>query len=59
MWNFLNLHPEIFAVDINDLSLKIVKLVKKRRGFELTSFNEVAMKPGIVKEGVADRVLDL
>lgn len=52
MLNFLNLQPEIFAVDINDSSLKVVKLEKRKRGFFLTSFKEVSIEPGIVKEGV-------
>jgi len=52
MLQFLNLRPEIFGMDINDLSLRIVKLKKKRKGFKLVSFNEVDMPSGIVKEGV-------
>ncbi len=52
MLQFLNLKPEIFGIDINDLSLKIVRLKKKRKGFSLVSFNEVDIKPGIVEEGV-------
>lgn len=51
MLNFLNLQPEIFGVDINDLSLRIIKLKKKRKGFDLISFNEVKIKPGIIMEG--------
>lgn len=52
MFKFLNLQPEIFAIDINDLSLRIAKLKKKRKGFALVSFNELEIKHGIVKEGV-------
>jgi len=52
MLKFLNLKPEIFAVDINDLALRVVKLKKKRKGFRLVSFKEVEIKTGIVKEGV-------
>lgn len=51
MFKFLNVNPEIFGIDINDLSLRIVKLQKKRKGFKLVSFNEAEIKPGIVKEG--------
>ncbi len=54
MLKFLNLQPEIFGMDINDLSLRIVKLRKKRSGFNLVSFNEVQIKPGVVKEGVIE-----
>lgn len=39
-------------MDINDGSVRIVKLKKKRKGFTLVSFNEVPLEPGIVKEGV-------
>ena len=52
MFKFLNLQPEIFGMDINDLSLRIVKLKKRRNGFSLVSFNEVNIRPGVVKEGV-------
>ncbi|OGZ63900.1 MAG: hypothetical protein A3A98_01270 [Candidatus Staskawiczbacteria bacterium RIFCSPLOWO2_01_FULL_40_39] len=52
MFKFLNLQPEVFGIDINDLSLRIVKLKKKQKGFALVSFNEIEMKPGVVKEGV-------
>jgi len=52
MLKFLNLNPEIFGIDINDLSLRIVKLKKKRNGFSLVSYNEADIKPGVVKEGV-------
>lgn len=52
MFKFLSLKEEVFGLDINDLSLKIVKLTKKRKGFALTSFNEVKIAPGIVEEGV-------
>lgn len=52
MFKFLNLQPEIFGIEINDLSLRIVKLRKKRKGFNLVSSNEANIPPGIVKEGV-------
>jgi len=52
MLKFLNIKPEIFAVDINDLSLRIVKLQKRGNGFSLLSFNDVAIPPDIVKDGV-------
>lgn len=52
MIKFLDLNPEIFAIDINDLSIKIVKLRKKGDLFKIVSFREVRMEPGIVKEGV-------
>lgn len=52
MLKFLNLQPEIFGLDVNDSSLKIIKLKKSNKSFVLTSFSEVKIKPGIVKEGV-------
>ena len=52
MFKFLNLNPELFSIDINDLFLRIIKLNKKRGGFKIVSFNEVQIKEGIVKEGV-------
>jgi len=52
MFKFLNLEPEIFGLDINDSSLKIVKLRRKRKGFSLVSFNEVKIRPGVIKEGM-------
>jgi len=51
MLTFLNLQPEIFGLDINDLSIKIIKLRKTRTGFKLVSFNDTPIKPGIIKEG--------
>ena len=51
MLNFLNLNPQAFGIDISDLSIKIVKLKKKRRGFELACFGEVPVKQGIINKG--------
>lgn len=52
MFNFLNLNPEIVAVDVNDSSLRMVKLLKKHKGFQLVSFGEIELPLGLVKEGV-------
>ncbi len=52
MFKFLNLQPEIFGVDVNDFSLRLVKLKKKRQGFTIVSYNEVDIKPNVIKEGV-------
>ena len=51
MPKFLNINPEIFGIDINDLSLRIVKLKKVGNNFKLVSFNEAQIKPGVIKEG--------
>lgn len=47
----LNLKPETFGLDISDLSLKIIKLKKRGKFFELASFGEEKNKPGIIKNG--------
>lgn len=49
---FLTLKPKIFGLDINDLSLKIINLKKRRGVFNLASFNKVEIEPGIIEEGV-------
>lgn len=51
MLDFLNLKPDVFGLDISDLSLKIIKLKKKRGRLALVSFGEEEIKPGIIKEG--------
>ena len=51
MLDFLTLKPEVFGLDISDLSLKIAKLKKKRGVLSLMSFGKEEIKPGIIKEG--------
>jgi type IV pilus assembly protein PilM len=51
MFNYLTLKTEAFGLDISDLSLKIIKLKKRREAFDLASFAEEKIKPGIIKEG--------
>lgn len=51
MLKFLTFKPEAFGLDISDLSLKIVKLKKKGKFYNLASFGEEKIKPGIIKEG--------
>jgi len=48
---FLTLKPEAFGIDISDLSLKIIKLKRKRGVLGLACFGETKIKPGIIKEG--------
>lgn len=48
---FLTLKPEAFGLDISDLSLKIAKLKKEGKVFNLASFGETTIPPGIIKEG--------
>lgn len=52
MINFLNLEPETFGLDINDTSLKIIKLRKKHGFLRPVSFNEKEIPEGIIKSGV-------
>ena len=52
MLKFLTLKEETFGLDITDLSLKIVKLKKKNKSFDLVSFNQLEIKPGIIEEGI-------
>jgi type IV pilus assembly protein PilM len=51
MPDILNLKPEAFSLDVSDLSLKIAKLKKKGDFFDLASFSEEKIEPGIVKNG--------
>jgi type IV pilus assembly protein PilM len=51
MFNFLNLNPEYFGLDISDLSLKIVNLKKKKGSFKLVSFSEKEIPKGIIDSG--------
>ena len=51
MLKALTLKSESFGLDISDLSLKIVKLKKRGQFFELDSFLEEKIEPGIIKRG--------
>lgn len=51
MLEFLTLKPEAFGLDISDLSIKTVKLEKKRKILSLSSFAEASIKPGIISRG--------
>jgi len=52
MLSFLEIKPKSFGLDISDLSLKLVKLKKGKGGkFNLVSFGESSISPGIVEEG--------
>lgn len=51
MLNFLTLKPEAFGLDISDLSLKIIKLKKKKNLLSLASFGEMEITPGIIEGG--------
>lgn len=51
MIEFLSLKPSTFGLDFSDLSLKIVKLKKRRKFLRLASWGETKIKPGIIEEG--------
>jgi len=52
MFKFLELKEETFGLDITDLSIKIIKLEKKSKGFKLVSYNRTDIKPGVIESGV-------
>ena len=49
--DLLNLKTDAFGLDISDLSLKIAVLKRQGKFFNLASFAEEVIKPGIIKEG--------
>lgn len=49
---FLDLKYDAFGLDINDLSIKIVKLSKRGKNFSVVSFGKTKIKPGIVVSGI-------
>ena len=59
MFDFLTLKQEAFGLDISNLSLKIIKLKKRRKFFDLASFGEADIKPGIIKQGEIKKEKDL
>ena len=52
MLNFLSLKLDAFGLDINDSSVKIIKLGKEKEGFSVSSFNRIDIKPGVVETGI-------
>ncbi len=51
MIEFLTLDFEAFGIDMSDLSLKIIKLKKNRKIFDLVSFGEASIDAGVIKNG--------
>ncbi|HEA84592.1 MAG TPA: type IV pilus assembly protein PilM [Candidatus Wildermuthbacteria bacterium] len=49
--DFFNLRPDAFGLDISDLSIKLARLKRSRKGLALSSFGEVALVPGVVTGG--------
>lgn len=52
MFKFLSLEPETFGLDINDTSLKIIKLREKRGFLSPVSYNIREIAKGIIKDGI-------
>lgn len=49
---FLSLEQDFFSIDINDFSVRLIKLDKDGKDFFVSSFSDIALKPGIVESGV-------
>lgn len=56
---FTLFRQKAFGLDLSDLSLKIVKLGKKRRDLELTSFGRQEIPSGFINNGVIQKEQDL
>lgn len=51
MLDILNLNPGSFGLDISDLSLKLVRLKKRREGFYISAINQFRLPAGLVNKG--------
>ena len=51
MFDYFNLKPLAFGLDISDLSLKIAKLGKSKKFFKLAAFGETEIRPGVISGG--------
>ena len=51
MAGLLTLHPKAFGLDLSDLSLKIVSLEERGKGFRLSSFGEASIPEGVIEGG--------
>ncbi len=51
MFQFLILKTDAFGLDISDLSLKLAKLKKKGKSFQLLSWGEQSLHSGIIENG--------
>lgn len=52
MKSFLRIQSEIFGLDINDSSIKIIKLKEKKGRRFLVSYNDLDLEKGIVENGI-------
>jgi type IV pilus assembly protein PilM len=51
MFELLKLEPDAFGIDISSLSVRLIKLRKTSQDFDLASYNEEAIKPGVIENG--------
>lgn len=51
MFDALILKPEVFGIDVSDLSLKIAKLKRKKNFFSLATFGETKISPEVISGG--------
>jgi len=51
MLDFLTLKPEAFGLDISDLSLKVIRLEKKKEVLALGYVGQAPIEPGIIEKG--------
>jgi len=51
MKNYLSIEPEAFGIDFSDLSMRVVKLKKKGKFLDLSSWNELKVPEGIINNG--------
>jgi len=49
--SFLDLKYDAFGLNINDSSVKIIKLIRNGKKFSIVSYNKTEIKPGIVESG--------
>jgi len=59
MLSFCELKQAAFGLDISDHSLKIAQLKRSGHFFKLVSFNEVLLKPGLVRDGEIKKPAEL
>jgi type IV pilus assembly protein PilM len=59
IFDFLNLNPEAFGLDISDLSLKLVKLKRRKKKYQIECYGEISLPKGIIKRGEIKKPDDL
>lgn len=50
-FDFLALKPDVFGIDLSDLSLKVAKLARKGSGLRLATFGESPIPAGFIEQG--------